>query len=93
VLKVKKVGIHDSLFDLGADSLQVFQIVTRAKDASLQLTPKQILAGRSIAVICADLEMAGCATPYADGPPLVAVSRDRYRVPRSRLDAPETTNR
>jgi hypothetical protein len=92
VLKLKKVGIHDSLFDLGADSLQVFQIVTRAKDAGLDLTPKQILAGRSIAAICEDIDGAGRVTPQAGGPQLVAVARDRYRMQRARLDAPETTN-
>jgi amino acid adenylation domain-containing protein len=87
VLKVKKVGMHDSLFDLGADSLQLFQIVTRAKDAGLNLTPKQILAGRSIAAICADLDKVEPTTAGAQDPPLVAVVRDRYRTPRARLEA------
>ena len=92
VLKVKKVGIHDSLFDLGADSLQLFQIVTRAKDAALNLTPKQILAGRSIAAICADLERAGRAAPRVEGPQLVAVARDRYRMPRAQLEITEVAD-
>jgi amino acid adenylation domain-containing protein len=85
VLKIKDFGIHDSLFDLGADSLQVFQIVARAKDAGLNVTPTQILAGRTIAAIC---ELANGGRPPSDAatlpeePPLVAVPRDRYRMQR-----------
>jgi amino acid adenylation domain-containing protein len=92
LLKVKKIGIHDNLFDLGADSLQVFQIVTRASDAGLHLTPKQILAGRCIAAICEELDKAGLATLRPDGPQLVAVARDPYRMQRARLDAPKPVN-
>lgn len=92
VLHVKEFGIHDSLFDLGADSLQVFQIVARAKDAGLNLVPTQILAGRTIAAICEDLDRAERARTPAAGPQLVAVSRDHYRVQRSRLNAPEAAN-
>src|SRR5262249_15124892 len=84
VLKVKKVGIHDNLFDLGADSLQVFQIVTRANDAGLQVTPKQILAGRCIAAICEEMDKAERGTQRAEGPQLVAVARDQYRMQRAR---------
>jgi aryl carrier-like protein len=92
VLKVKRLGIHDSLFDLGADSLQVFQMVARATEAGLKLTPLQILAGRTIAAIAEELDRAGRATPRAEAPRLVAVSRDRYRMPRSRLHASEIDN-
>ncbi len=52
VLKVEGIAVHDSLFDLGADSLQVFQIVARAMDAGLKVTPKQVLSERTIAAIC-----------------------------------------
>ncbi len=92
VLKVKGIGIHDSLFDLGADSLQVFQIVARAMDAGLKVTPKQVLSERTIAAICEDLDRMGRAAARAEGPQLAAVSRDRYRVQRSRLHAPEEVN-
>jgi hypothetical protein len=85
------VGVHDSLFDLGADSIQVFQIVARANDAGLSLTPKQVLAGRTVAAICAALDRAASPAP-AEGGPITAVSRERYRRPRPRLDAPERRN-
>ena len=82
VLKVRDFGIHDSLFDLGADSIQVFQITARANDAGLNVTPKQVLSERTIAAICKGLERVGRATARAEGPQLVAVSRDRYRMQR-----------
>jgi non-ribosomal peptide synthetase component F len=87
VLKVRRINIHDSLFDLGADSLQVFQIVARANDAGLDLSAKQILSGRTIAAICEELHRSGLTAARADGPQLAAVSRDRYRVQRTRVNA------
>src|SRR5262249_37860154 len=92
VLKVKDFGIHDSLFDLGADSLQVFQIVARANDVGLSLAPTQILAGRTIAAICEQLDRAAPTPSPTEDPPLVAVSRDQYRMQRSRLNAAEAAN-
>jgi amino acid adenylation domain-containing protein len=92
VLASQEVGVHDSLFDLGADSLQVFQIVARANDAGLGLTPRHILARRTVAAICDELDRAGPATARVEGPRLAAVSRDRYRKQRSRLTAPEQGN-
>jgi hypothetical protein len=88
VLGVKGVGIHDSVFDLGADSIQVFQIVARANEAGLGLTPQHVLAGRTIAAICDQMDAASLAQSQ-EVPQLVAVSRDRYRKQRSRLGATE----
>jgi hypothetical protein len=92
VLKVQGLGVHDSLFDLGADSIQVFQIVARANDAGLDLTPPQVLAGRTVAAICAGLDGAARTPPREEIPQLAAVSRDRYRMRRSQLNAAEGIN-
>ena len=43
VLRVERVSIQDSLFDLGADSIHVFQITARANAAGLKFTPIQLL--------------------------------------------------
>ena len=89
VLKQTGFGIHDNLFDLGTDSLQIFQIVARANDAGLKVTPNQILSGRTIAAICEEIDRT-CQTPTrTEAPRLAAVSRDRYRVPRSQLEVTE----
>jgi amino acid adenylation domain-containing protein len=92
VLKKEGFGVHDSLVDLGADSIQVFQIVARANDAGLNLTPTQVLSGRTVAGICQELEDAGRTPPRREGPRLAAVSRDRFRRQRSDLNAPEGPN-
>ncbi|SFJ64582.1 amino acid adenylation domain-containing protein [Thermoflavimicrobium dichotomicum] len=49
VLRVDQVGIHDNFFHLGGDSILSIQIVSRAKQAGLHLTPKQIFENQTIA--------------------------------------------
>jgi amino acid adenylation domain-containing protein len=88
VLNLKEFSIHDSLFDLGADSLQIFQIVARANDAGLTITPTQILMGRTIAAICEGIEKMDQTFERGAPPPLAAVSRDSYRRQRSQLELP-----
>jgi amino acid adenylation domain-containing protein len=92
VLQLDRIDIHDNLFDLGTDSLQVFQIVARANDSGLAVTPQQILSGRTVAAVCAELDRVGLALPHAEGPQLAAVSRDRYRKQRSQSSAPDGAN-
>jgi acyl-coenzyme A synthetase/AMP-(fatty) acid ligase len=92
VLKVGEVGIHDSVFDLGADSIEVFQIVARANDAGLNLTPTHVLSGRTIAAIGDELDRAERPGSRGDGVQLAAVSRERYRRRRADVKAPEEAN-
>ena len=49
VLGVKQVGIHDNFFQLGGDSILNIQIVARANQAGLKLTPKQLFQHQTIA--------------------------------------------
>ncbi|BAY66479.1 amino acid adenylation domain-containing protein [Calothrix brevissima NIES-22] len=42
VLKVNRVGIYDNFFELGGDSILSLQIIARANQAGLQLSPKQL---------------------------------------------------
>jgi amino acid adenylation domain-containing protein len=51
VLRLERVGISDNLFELGADSLHVFQITARANKAGIAVTPRQVLQLRTIAAI------------------------------------------
>ncbi|MEB3279245.1 MAG: amino acid adenylation domain-containing protein [Lyngbya sp.] len=53
MLKVEKVGIHDNFFELGGDSILGIQIIARAKQAGLELTPKQLFAHQTIAELAA----------------------------------------
>nr|MBW4550746.1 amino acid adenylation domain-containing protein [Aphanocapsa sp. GSE-SYN-MK-11-07L] len=53
VLGVKQVGIHDNFFELGGDSILSIQVVARANQACLQLTPKQMFEHQTIAELAA----------------------------------------
>jgi aryl carrier-like protein len=79
VLHLERVGIHDNLFELGADSLHIFQIVARAGKAGIKIAPATILRQRTIAAVLAQAETAGVDAGMA-APTIVPVSRDRYRV-------------
>jgi non-ribosomal peptide synthase protein (TIGR01720 family) len=59
VLPVNNVGVYDNFFELGGDSIVSLQVIAKAKDAGLQLTPKQIFAYQTIA------ELATVATKTA----------------------------
>jgi len=56
VLGLERVGITDNFFELGGDSIVSIQIVARARDAGLLITPKQVLNHASI------LELAAVTT-------------------------------
>lgn len=49
VLGRKQVGIHDNFFELGGDSILSIQILARANQAGLHLTPKQLFQHQTIA--------------------------------------------
>jgi amino acid adenylation domain-containing protein/non-ribosomal peptide synthase protein (TIGR01720 family) len=49
VLGLEKVGIHDNFFEVGGDSILSIQIIARAKQAGLALTPKQLFGHQTIA--------------------------------------------
>ncbi|WP_139488457.1 non-ribosomal peptide synthetase [Brevibacillus dissolubilis] len=49
VLNVENVGIHDNFFALGGDSILSIQIVARANQAGLRLSPKQLFEHQTIA--------------------------------------------
>lgn len=49
VLKLEKVGIHDHFFELGGDSILSIQIVAKARQQGLMITPKSIFDHPTIA--------------------------------------------
>ncbi|MNW26219.1 Linear gramicidin synthase subunit D [compost metagenome] len=49
VLGVENVGVHDNFFELGGDSILSIQIVSRARQAGLHMTPKQLFQHQTIA--------------------------------------------
>ncbi|HYP02720.1 MAG TPA: amino acid adenylation domain-containing protein, partial [Pyrinomonadaceae bacterium] len=49
VLGVRSVGVDDNFFELGGDSILSIQIIARANQAGLRLTPKQLFQYQTIA--------------------------------------------
>lgn len=49
VLGVKQIGVHDNFFTLGGDSILSLQIIAKANQAGLGLTPRQIFQYQTIA--------------------------------------------
>lgn len=53
VLSVEQVGVNDNFFELGGDSILGIQIIARAADAGLHLTPKQLFEAPTVAGLAA----------------------------------------
>nr|QEO74621.1 condensation domain-containing protein [uncultured bacterium] len=49
VLGVERVGVEDNFFELGGDSILSIQIIARANQTGLRLTPKQLFQHQTIA--------------------------------------------
>ncbi len=49
ILRLEKVGINDNFFELGGDSILAIQIISRANQAGIQITPKQLFQHQTIA--------------------------------------------
>lgn len=76
VLRVDRVGIHDDVFELGGDSILVFQISARANKAGLALTPADVFRHRTIARLSDRLEAGATASAPR---PITAVNREAHR--------------
>jgi amino acid adenylation domain-containing protein/non-ribosomal peptide synthase protein (TIGR01720 family) len=53
VLGVERLGIYDNFFELGGDSILSIQVISRANQAGLRLTPRQLFQHQTIAELAA----------------------------------------
>jgi amino acid adenylation domain-containing protein/non-ribosomal peptide synthase protein (TIGR01720 family) len=51
VLGLPSVGVHDSFFELGGDSIVAIQLVTRARAGGLAITPRDVFRHRTVAAL------------------------------------------
>src|SRR5262249_22066386 len=58
-LGAPRVGVHDNFFELGGDSILSIQIVARAKQAGLKLSPKLIFRHQTIAELYEAISESG----------------------------------
>lgn len=57
VLGAGEVGLDDDIFDLGVDSIQLFQITARANREDLAIAAKQLVEHRTVGALAAALAM------------------------------------
>jgi non-ribosomal peptide synthase protein (TIGR01720 family) len=79
LLGLEKVGVEDNFFELGGDSILSIQVVARANQAGVRLTPRQIFEHQTIAELAL---VAGSSGPVeaeqgpVEGPvPLTPIQR------------------
>ncbi|MEU8263197.1 amino acid adenylation domain-containing protein [Micromonospora sp. NPDC048999] len=53
VLGLPRIGVDDSFFDLGGDSIVSIQLVSRARQAGLELTPREVFTHKTVAALAA----------------------------------------
>jgi amino acid adenylation domain-containing protein len=80
VLHLERVGIDDNLFELGADSLHIFQIAARAGKAGITIAPAAFLKHRTIASLMAHQQAEFAHPPAQPVAPILPVSREKYRL-------------
>ncbi len=79
VLGLDTVSVEDSVFDIGADSLLIFQITTRAQQAGFGISPRDVFQLRTVAALA---KAARTTTrPASHGPALKAIPREALRRP------------
>ena len=64
LLGLERVGVHDNFFELGGDSILSIQIVSRAREVGLRLTPRQVFEHPTVAGLAAVAERK--AAPEAE---------------------------
>ena len=53
MLGVERVGIHDNFFELGGDSILSIQVISRANQSGLRLSPKDLFQHQTVAKLAA----------------------------------------
>jgi amino acid adenylation domain-containing protein/non-ribosomal peptide synthase protein (TIGR01720 family) len=85
VLCLARVGVRDNFFELGGDSILSMQVVSRARQAGLRLTSKDLFLHQSIEVLAPEIAARGvpgeCAVagPVAGAVPLTPIQHWFFR--------------
>ena len=66
VLSVDKVGVDDNFFALGGDSIISIQLVTRARKAGLELTPRDVFQHRTVEALAANVRIATATMAWSE---------------------------
>jgi len=78
VLRAERVGVDDDFFELGGDSILSIQVVARAAEAGLQITPRQVFEHPTVAALAGVAVATGreAGSVAVEGPaPLTPIQR------------------
>ncbi|MFY7569216.1 amino acid adenylation domain-containing protein [Streptomyces sp. WI04-05B] len=71
VLGLGRIGVHDNFFSLGGDSITALQVASRAREAGLAVSPRDMFRHQTVAELAAAVETVDArpaeAAPAADG--------------------------
>ena len=68
VLKLERVGLNDNFFELGGDSIISIQVVSRARQAGLRFTPKDLFERQTIQALAAVVQTGEPLQPIDQQP-------------------------
>ncbi|MDB6121125.1 MAG: amino acid adenylation protein [Pedosphaera sp.] len=80
VLSLEKVSVDDNLFELGADSIHLFQITARANQAGLKITPREVLEHRAISTLANHISKVRDGAAKSQSPTIMRASREAHRL-------------
>ncbi len=81
VLRLERVGVHDNFFTLGGDSVRSIQMVTRAHESGVQVTPRQVFQHPTVADLAQIAEAAIPVESLAIAPVRTVTSDRTYLTP------------
>lgn len=79
VLGQERIGVDDSFFDLGGDSIVSMQLAARARAVGLVLTPKDVFVHKTVAAlatVATDAPASGAQAPSAPAGPLLRLGAE-----------------
>ena len=67
---LERISVNDNFFELGGDSIAAIQVIARANEAGLQLSPRQVFQHQTIAELATvvSLAPAGAASDLVESP-------------------------
>uniref|UniRef100_UPI0035C78745 non-ribosomal peptide synthase/polyketide synthase n=1 Tax=Pseudomonas allii TaxID=2740531 RepID=UPI0035C78745 len=68
VLRLPRVGLNDNFFELGGDSIISIQVVSRARQAGIRFTPKDLFQHQTVQSLAAVAQIGGQGLVIEQGP-------------------------
>jgi amino acid adenylation domain-containing protein/non-ribosomal peptide synthase protein (TIGR01720 family) len=66
LLGIDSIGVHDNFFQLGGDSIVTIQVISRARQRGLEISPRHVTDHPTIAELAAVVDLAGTRAARLD---------------------------